>query len=96
MDREDIGSTPRRRKCGRGYPRIRFGDARGDSIAEVERDDPRLSDVFKQCLARGGQVVFGKYTDSDAAEVASITLQREPLHGRNTVAKHTSAKEILL
>lgn len=41
-------------------------------------------------------MVFGEYVDSDVAEVASITLQREFLHSRKTVAKHTRAKEALL
>ena len=51
-----------------------LGDARGDSVAEIERDDPCVPDVFKQCLARGRQMVLGKHADSDVAKVDSVRL----------------------
>ena len=50
------------------------GDARGDSVAKIERNDPCVPDVFKQCLACGGQMVLRKHTDSDVAEVGSVRL----------------------
>ena len=74
MEWEDIGGSRRGSQCGRGYSRVRSGNAGRDSVAEIERHDPRLSDVFEQYVARGRKMVFGEHTDSDVAEIDGVRL----------------------
>ena len=50
------------------------GDADGNSIAEIEWYDPRVSDFFEQYVARGREMVLGRDVDSDLAEIGSVKL----------------------